>query len=111
MLPALGGLQGFDPERSRFSCGRDVAASGRLTWNPGASRYERDAPAAGRHCRPERRADLWRCADDTSTGSPMDHSEPILASLEALPDMLTARDLEAVMQIDRKTIYAYVQRG
>jgi len=25
--------------------------------------------------------------------------------------MLTARDLEAVMQIDRKTIYAYMQRG
>ena len=41
----------------------------------------------------------------------MGHSAPILASFEALPDMLTARDLEAVMQIDRKTIYAYVQRG
>src|SRR5712691_9452860 len=41
----------------------------------------------------------------------MDHSEPILASFEALPDMLTAKDLEAVLQIDRKTIYAYVQRG
>jgi len=38
----------------------------------------------------------------------MDHSEPILASFEALPDMLTAKDLEAVLQIDRKTIYAYV---
>ena len=25
--------------------------------------------------------------------------------------MLTAKDLEAVLQIDRKTIYAYVQRG
>jgi excisionase family DNA binding protein len=25
--------------------------------------------------------------------------------------MLTARDLEAVLQIDRKTIYSYVQRG
>jgi len=41
----------------------------------------------------------------------MGHSAPILASFEALPDMLTASDLEAVMQIDRKTIYAYVQRG
>jgi len=30
---------------------------------------------------------------------------------EGLPDMLTAKDLEAVLQIDRKTIYAYVQRG
>ena len=41
----------------------------------------------------------------------MDHSAPKLASFEALPDMLTAKDLEAVMQIDRKTIYDYVQRG
>ena len=40
-----------------------------------------------------------------------DHSAPILASFEALQDMLTAKDLEAVLQIDRKTIYAYVQRG
>ncbi len=41
----------------------------------------------------------------------MDHSEPILAAFEVLPDMLTAKDLEALLQIDRKTIYAYVQRG
>jgi predicted DNA-binding transcriptional regulator AlpA len=41
----------------------------------------------------------------------MGHSAPILAGFEALPDMLTAKDLEAVMQIDRKTIYAYVQLG
>ncbi len=41
----------------------------------------------------------------------MDHSEPILANFEVLPDMLTARDLEVLLQIDRKTIYAYVQRG
>lgn len=41
----------------------------------------------------------------------MGHSEPVLAGFEALPEMLTARDLEAVMQIDRKTIYAYVRRG
>jgi len=26
-------------------------------------------------------------------------------------EMLTARDLEALLQIDRKTIYSYVQRG
>jgi hypothetical protein len=31
------------------------------------------------------------------------------ASFETLPDMLTAKDLEAVMQIDHKTIYGYVQ--
>ena len=41
----------------------------------------------------------------------MDPSAPILASFEALPDMLTAKELEVVLQIDRKTIYAYVQRG
>ncbi len=41
----------------------------------------------------------------------MDHSAPMLATFEALPDMLTAKDLEALLQIDRKTIYAYVQRG
>jgi excisionase family DNA binding protein len=35
----------------------------------------------------------------------------MLASFEVLPDMLTAKNLEAVLQIDRKTIYAYVQRG
>jgi excisionase family DNA binding protein len=41
----------------------------------------------------------------------MDHSAPILANFETLPDMLTAKDLEALLQIDRKTIYSYVQRG
>jgi len=41
----------------------------------------------------------------------MGYSAPMLATFEALPDMLTARDLEALLQIDRKTIYAYVQRG
>jgi len=35
----------------------------------------------------------------------------MLANFEALPDMLTAKDLEGLLQIDRKTIYAYVQRG
>jgi predicted site-specific integrase-resolvase len=30
---------------------------------------------------------------------------------EALPDFLTARDLEAFLKIDVKTIYSYVQRG
>jgi len=35
----------------------------------------------------------------------------MLASFEALPDMLTAKDLEAVLQIDRKTIDTNDQRG
>lgn len=41
----------------------------------------------------------------------MDDSVPILTNFEVLPDMLTAKDLELLLQIDRKTIYAYVQRG
>jgi len=41
----------------------------------------------------------------------MGHSAPIFASFQVLPDMPTAKDLEAVLQIDRKTMYAYVQRG
>jgi excisionase family DNA binding protein len=36
---------------------------------------------------------------------------PILATFEVLPDMMTAKDLEALLQIDRKTTYAHVQRG
>ena len=41
----------------------------------------------------------------------MDHSAPILANFEALPEMLTAKDVEALLQIDRKTIYTYAERG
>src|SRR6267143_5060015 len=41
----------------------------------------------------------------------MDYSAPMLASFEALPDMLTDKDLESLLQIDRKTIFPYVQRG
>ncbi len=41
----------------------------------------------------------------------MDHSALILANFEALPEMLTAKDLEALLQIDRKTIYSYAERG
>ena len=31
----------------------------------------------------------------------MDHSASMFANFEALPDMLTAKDLEALLQIDR----------
>ena len=41
----------------------------------------------------------------------MGHSAPMLANFEALPEMLTAKDLEALLQIDRKTIYSYAERG
>jgi excisionase family DNA binding protein len=41
----------------------------------------------------------------------MGHSTPILANAEALPEILTAEDLEAFLRIDVKTIYSYVQRG
>jgi hypothetical protein len=39
------------------------------------------------------------------------HSAPILANAEALLEILTARELEAFLRIDVKTIYSYVQRG
>jgi len=35
----------------------------------------------------------------------------MLANFEALPEMLTAKDVEALLQIDRKTIYTYAERG
>jgi excisionase family DNA binding protein len=35
----------------------------------------------------------------------------ILADAEALPEILTAKELEAFLRIDVKTIYSYVQRG
>jgi excisionase family DNA binding protein len=41
----------------------------------------------------------------------MGHSTPMLANAEALPDILTAKELEAFLRIDVKTIYSYVQRG
>jgi excisionase family DNA binding protein len=41
----------------------------------------------------------------------MDHSTPIVANAEALPEILTAKELEAFLRIDVKTIYSYVQRG
>jgi excisionase family DNA binding protein len=34
----------------------------------------------------------------------------ILADAEALPEILTAKELEAFLRIDVKTIYSYVQR-
>jgi excisionase family DNA binding protein len=40
----------------------------------------------------------------------MGHSAP-LANAETLPEILTARELEAFLRIDVKTIYSYVQRG
>lgn len=33
------------------------------------------------------------------------------SSLDDLPDMLTAKELEKILKIDVKTIYSYVQRG
>lgn len=36
---------------------------------------------------------------------------PLLMSLKSLPDMLTTKDVKGLLQIDRKTIYGYVQKG
>ena len=41
----------------------------------------------------------------------MDHTPALQVTLEHLPEFLTAKDLEALLQIDRKTIYSYVERG
>jgi len=38
-------------------------------------------------------------------------NSPITQDPLALPDVLTARDVEALLRIDVKTIYSYVQRG
>ena len=35
----------------------------------------------------------------------------ILANADALPEILTAKELEAWLRIDVKAIYSYVQRG
>ena len=35
----------------------------------------------------------------------------MLASFDELPDMLTAKNLEALWQIDHKTIYAWAKQG
>jgi excisionase family DNA binding protein len=32
-------------------------------------------------------------------------------ALDSVPEMLTAKDLEAILKIDVKTIYSYVQKG
>lgn len=41
----------------------------------------------------------------------MTDNSPITQDPLALPDVLTARDVEALLRIDVKTIYSYVQRG
>jgi excisionase family DNA binding protein len=41
----------------------------------------------------------------------MNHSSPISNNPPTPPDVLTARELEALLRIDVKTIYSYVQRG
>ena len=52
----------------------------------------------------------WKCVGPIQPRSTMDHSTPEnhAASGEKL---LTASELEAWLDIDRKTVYTYVQRG
>ena len=54
---------------------------------------------------------LWKCAVHFNVRFAMDHSAPMLANFEALPEILTAEELEKFLRIDRKTIYRYVQLG
>ena len=41
----------------------------------------------------------------------MGHSTPTTTNAEALREILTAKELEAWLRIDVKTIYRYVQQG
>ena len=41
----------------------------------------------------------------------MGHGAPMLANFEALPEILTAQELEKFLRINRKTICSYVERG
>jgi excisionase family DNA binding protein len=41
----------------------------------------------------------------------MGRNTPMLLNADDLPEILTARELEAFLRIDVKTIYAYVQDG
>lgn len=41
----------------------------------------------------------------------MSSSKPVLELSEDIPELLTAKELEALLKIDVKTIYSYVQRG
>ncbi len=45
------------------------------------------------------------------TDKHLDRSTRSPASPAGLPDMLTAKDLEALLKIDVKTIYGYAKRG
>lgn len=43
--------------------------------------------------------------------NPSVHDSLSGSSVEDLPDLLTAKDLERLLKIDVKTIYSYAQRG
>ena len=53
----------------------------------------------------QRRAEAQVAANRTPA-----HCSAILLNAQALPDMLTAENLEALWQIDRKTIYAWAKQ-
>jgi excisionase family DNA binding protein len=65
----------------------------------------RSPPGGGKTC--------WR-RSNIALELPVDHSAETGKSREAgsaVPDMMTAKELEALLRIDVKTIYSYVQRG
>src|SRR5215475_712908 len=87
---------GRTPLRRAHALGRDYNL-----WRP---RYERDFLTNRRHCRRERYGAAMK---DNATVSmeprSMDLSAPIVVNAEALPDFLTAKELEAFLRIDVKT--------
>ena len=54
---------------------------------------------------------LWMFVVHFALRRCMDTSTAILVNADALPEILTAKELEALIRIDVKTIYRYVQLG
>ena len=53
---------------------------------------------------------LWKCAGPIQPRFTMDHSTPEIHAASG-EKLLTASELEGWLEIDRKTVYTYVQRG
>ncbi len=70
------------------------------------------APAGGRPKPPQRRTSLCKKNHTSNLEKAVQASiAERQASSNSVPELLTAKDLEALLKIDVKTIYAYVQKG
>ncbi|MGH9830760.1 MAG: helix-turn-helix domain-containing protein, partial [Blastocatellia bacterium] len=88
------------PERAKFGAIR-----------PGADLFMRpetgpviSLPGAPQDC-------AWRREESALAATSSSTIQTWSASSRGTPELLTARDLEAMLKIDIKTIYGYVQRG